>query len=55
MLVEVIGTGAVDGDGDHGVGGDRVNVSDVVGVCYEGRCGVEKVGNGGRGVVKWSG
>lgn len=43
VLVEfsVAGTGTIDWNGYHGVGGDGLlNVDDVVGLCNEGRCGI---------------
>lgn len=43
MLVVGAGAGAVDGDGEEGVGGDGLDVGDVVGGGDEGGGGIEEV------------
>lgn len=55
LVVGTAGAGALDGDEDEAVGGDGVNVRDVVGAGDEFGIGAEEVGDEGRRVVRRKG
>lgn len=55
VLIVAAGAGAVDGNGDEGVGGDGLDVGDIVGGSDGGGVRVEEVRDGDRGGVIWVG